>query len=164
MDSHKQILQYLQTELSVRQTMNVHFQKGWKYKTIGDFVMSNGAFYSKICEKKYRRGTIKECFRNTFKLVENNKDLTYVEGFAITENIPLAIMHAWAVNSKGEVIETTWKTPGSGYLGVPFNLNYVREITLKRGKWGVIDNWENGWPLLTEKHIYKDLNKYIRYI
>lgn len=49
----------------------------------------------------------KECFRVAYELSQMLPKATYVEGFGLTLDIPLAIHHAWCL-WKGAVIDLTW--------------------------------------------------------
>lgn len=84
------------------------------------------------------KDTKKECYKNAFILAESNSDYTYVEGLAIPGFIGIPLEHAWVVDAKGHVIDTTWED-GIEYFGIPFELDFVRKIILETKTWGVID-------------------------
>jgi len=151
----EEIIKYLEIETSIFNTGHNNFA----YRSIGEFILKNGICYSQISKKKYPKGATKQCFRNAYKLAERDDGLTYVEGYALTSNIPIPLMHAWVVDKDGAVIDNTWRPVGVEYFGVPFDIQYVNKIIFEREKYGVIDCWEIGWPLLTGKHIYKGNGK-----
>lgn len=101
-----------------------------------DFVLKHGEIWQgQKLPSKYRLRPIKRCFQNTYNLVRRSKALTYCEGFVASVEIPLAIHHAWAVNAKGEVIDTTLRgyhdLGASGgdraeYMGVRFPAWFVQ--------------------------------------
>ena len=121
--------------------------EGYKYYCFEEYVLHNGKVYKpKKLLKKYRRGKLKECFTNAFFLAQRWQDeLTYVEGYALSI---IPILHAWCVDNKGNVIDNTWEEPGHSYFGVPFKWQYVFDTVLKKGTYGVIDNFEQRFPLL----------------
>jgi hypothetical protein len=121
-----------------------------KYSCMEEFVLKNGKEYHNGHPGKIERGKMKECFRNAF-LLADMKNLIYVEGFATFSGIGLPVLHAWCVNKKGVVIDPTWDH-GDEYWGVPFSMRYIRKILLKTKRYGIIDNWEMHFPLLTGEH------------
>jgi hypothetical protein len=101
-----------------------------------DFVLKHGEVWQgQKLPSKYRLRPIRRCFQNTYNLVRRSKALTYCEGFVASREIPLTIHHAWAVNPKGKVIDTTlrgWQDlHASGgdrgeYMGVRFPTWFVQ--------------------------------------
>lgn len=125
--------------------------KGFIYSNIYDFVLKNGSEHIPN-DPIINMGEKGMCFMNSFNLVENkNGSLRYVEGYAYKVCIPM--LHAWAIDENNYVYDPTWKD-GKAYYGVTFPLDYVRKIILRRKKWGVLDCWEIGWPLLTGEDPY----------
>ena len=105
-----------------------------------DFVLKHGEIWQgQTLPSKYRLRPIRRCFQNTYNLVRRSKALTYCEGFVASREIPLTIHHAWAVNAKGEVIDTTLRAylnlSASGgdrgeYMGVRFPTWFVQRYWL----------------------------------
>lgn len=92
------------------------------------------------------RGKKRECFHNAFRLA-SEADLFYVEGYALSI-IPM--LHAWCIDADGRVVDPTWDPDENmAYLGIPLKWDYVIDILVSRGYYGVLDNWEQGFPLLT---------------
>jgi hypothetical protein len=59
-------------------------------------------------------------------------------------------MHAWCVDESGSVVDPTWRDPAAAvYYGVPLRLEYVLETVGKRRRYGIIENHEHDFPLLT---------------
>lgn len=75
------------------------------------------------------------CYMNSFHAVIEDPSLTYMEGFCSTMGIP--IQHAWCLNRKGKVIETTLPN-AEGYFGIPFQWDYVRRTAIRTRLYGII--------------------------
>lgn len=119
--------------------------------TASAFVLRYGYLYkpSKL-SKDFSKGTVQECFANATKLLMQEKQLVYCEGFAISKGCPLPTRHAWVTDGKGRAFDSTWKR-GIAYAGVPLKTDYVVSLALKyRAIVSMIDDWEHGWPLLRE--------------
>jgi len=97
----------------------------------------------------YRYGEVKHCFMNSFNLMMSNPDLIYCEGYG-SGIIP--VHHAWCITRDGEVIDSTWRPDmvcDGTFLGVPMDREFVYESVMCNGWYGILDNWEGRWPVLT---------------
>jgi len=114
--------------------------------TFAQFVLEHGREYSpNTLPKGYRIMTPHRCFDNAFHLAKK-KGLTYVEGYAEVEGVP--ILHGWCVDGE-QVIDVT-ATGLMGYYGVPLNLKLVQRFRIeKRNTFSIIDDWLNGFRLLS---------------
>lgn len=99
-------------------------------------------------------GDAQQCFRNAFELTKDQPErFIYCEGFA-AGIIP--VMHAWCIDRETQtVVDVTWsgghhEEQGRDYFGIPFNWRYAVEATLNREYYGIIDDWQNDWPVLKE--------------
>ena len=123
--------------------------------TFQQFVYFHGAEFKHCPDHgKYFRsyGGVGLCFRNALTLVKKfPQDLTYAEGFAASwfEGYyrPSIGLHAWVVTKEGEVVDPTWPD-GTEYFGVVFALDYVLKTKARRKEYGVIDNFQEDFPLL----------------
>lgn len=107
--------------------------------TVEHMVLTHGKMYNpQPLPKGYKKGKIKEYFSNAFALADKNPELTYVEGFAMPDFMPLPIHHAWVVDKDGNVIDNTWKTPGSVYMGIPFTTDFMYEVASKTEVYGIL--------------------------
>ena len=121
----------------------------WKYSSIEEFVLENGqSFKCRELPDNIKRGKIKQCFANAYRLTYTHPDLHYVEGYACGI---IPVLHAWCVTDDGFVVDNTWED-GTDYLGVVFQPTYLHRIILSRERYSVLDNWENKYPLLTGEH------------
>jgi hypothetical protein len=116
----------------------------YHYRNVYDFVLREGRFF----EPRPRPDLITlrhigECFRNAF-LTTMRIGLEYAEGYAVVGS-KIPVLHAWNVDAEGSVIDSTWEPVGSTYFGIIFPLSIVR-----RAETSVLDNFENGWPVLRE--------------
>ena len=132
---------------SVRNPKNV--QNDLVYPCIEDFVLKNGMAMvkKKSLPEHVQIMEAKMCFRNAFQTAEKNWGWHYAEGYAFYAFSVIPTLHAWCTDEDGFVIDPTWKD-GKEYYGVEFSLNFVRKTSLRKGTWGVIDDWENEFPLL----------------
>ena len=113
---------------------------GLKYASQYDMILDKGKFFkAQVCPTGVQKGIIHECYRNASMLALENSEYTYVEGFAIVKEMPgYPIAHAWVVDRRGFVVDSTWDTPGSAYFGIPFKTDYVLETMNKTKVWGII--------------------------
>jgi hypothetical protein len=93
---------------------------------------------------------VKQCFANSLALVQRRPDLIYCEGYA-AGIIPT--VHAWCVTSDGTVVDPTWTgdLQGEEYIGIPFQTQFVVEQIANRRYYGVIEDWQNEYPLANGK-------------
>jgi hypothetical protein len=120
-----------------------------RYSSIYDFVHQRGqSFVPQKLPKGYKRGIIKECFRNALLLANSEPNLIYCEGYACGAVIP--VYHAWCCDGKGKVLEVTWDKPGSEYIGVPIQTDYACKIVDRAGYYGVIDQYSLRWPIFSD--------------
>ena len=124
-----------------------------EFSSIEEFVLKKGQVFK---PDKCISGKPKCCFRNASLFAASDRDLIYVEGYILVCGFP--ILHAWVLDKNNKVIETTLEESASEYFGVKFNLEYVLQMSLLRGYYGVIDCPDLKFPLLTGKHKYLDYN------
>jgi len=107
-----------------------------------DFLLREGRFFEPApLPGTIARKEIRQCFRNA-RRVTRAKGFSYVEGFALSMGSSFPHKHAWNIDSLDRVVDTTWIPVGTAYFGVVFSYR----DTLRPGS--LIDDWENGWPLL----------------
>lgn len=86
--------------------------------------------------RKQRDGA---CYCNATLLAFENKELAYVEGYAIHDGL-FPMLHAWCVTKTGEVVDPTWRYPEkSEYRGVIIPNEVLRVQILKNRVYGVLD-------------------------
>lgn len=101
-------------------------------------------------------GPDRDCWENARALAATHDSLLYAEGVAAsvgTESYPAE--HAWCVDARtGHVIETTWRTPGSVYLGFVISPQWVSQfpasvlqVTGGMGRQLFIEGLPEGWAL-----------------
>lgn len=138
-------INYLNAMVEMRKSM--HQQRdGFRYSCMEEFVLQEG-MACKVTKDSFkgRRMEAGNCFGNC---TQHAPGLTYCEGYAGSV-IPLH--HAWLANSMGEVIDPTWKD-GKDYIGVPFRDAFVFKTILRKGTYGVIDDYgQQLWPLLSNR-------------
>ena len=123
-----------------------------EFRCIEEVVLKHGVIFNVIeLPKKYKKMPDKECFKNAYTLMKKHEDLTYCEGFAISENGYPPLNHAWCVDAFKNVIDPTWdyQENGMAYFGIPF----TREFTIKvygKIKCSLLDNPKQSFPLMKE--------------
>lgn len=137
---------YLRTHCMMRLAGHVR-PIGGHYACLEDLVLREGAWYERVLTGGARQRP-RECFRNALLVALEDRDMSYVEGYAESPS-GMVVLHAWNVNPFGVVIDTTWASPGRGYLGIRFDTDEVDEYTDMRGVYGVLDDWQHDWPLLS---------------
>lgn len=149
-----QIIQFLEMmqqsrRLFLEQNRPIKPREGYRFQSIDELLLKHGrSFKPKAKPKGVHWGRAKECYCNAATLATGSGlGLTYCEGYA-AGIIP--VLHAWCVNDQGEVVDNTWRTKGTEYFGVPFKTSYLIGALILRGYYGLLDNWEQGWPLLKE--------------
>jgi hypothetical protein len=137
------------------------------HKLIAAFLREHGKFFQpRLLPKGIRGGQIKACYANSYRLLNRHgKRLghAYVEGYALSDLLNVHL-HAWCVDGHGNVYDRTWNT-GQAYFGVALKANFVnREIRQRKADgdlyFGFLDDWNNGWPLITQLADQPDLWKH----
>ena len=96
-------------------------------------------FKSQDKPKDVDQGPANECYRNASLVVLENPDLSYAEGFATKGTSGLSVLHAWAVDKAGNVVDNTipdaheWK-----YFGVKYDRSKYLQYLYKAKKYGVL--------------------------
>lgn len=85
--------------------------------------------------KGIRKGKDGECFANAYH-VAADKGWQYVEGFARSI---IFVHHAWVIDDRGNVVETTWKEPGTEYYGIPLDMQFIHQVFLETRVYGVLN-------------------------
>jgi hypothetical protein len=129
---------------------------GFFYSCPEEFVLQNGCDFEpkRLETKKYRYCKGGQCFYNTYRLILKHPELSYAEGY-VTMNNKFTFLHAWAMDGTSVVDNTLRWTEDRfpvSYKGIVFPQKYVIETQIKNPYCGsLIDNLENGYPLLREK-------------
>jgi hypothetical protein len=109
---------------------------------------------SKPRPKGVRKGKNNLCYKTSTDMVIKDSSLIYCEGYALIEGIDYPFAHAWVSNDKHEVIETTWKTSGSEYFGIPFDRNYLLTSLFEKGAYGLLDPYYDRSILKVEPRLF----------
>jgi hypothetical protein len=104
------------------------------------FTLRNGKAYKgrKLPTNSYRRGEMKQCFSNSANLVQGQRRLRYVEGYAMRDSLAYPFHHAWCLNGAGGVVDVTLDRPEEcQYFGVEMTATECWAELLKSGYFGV---------------------------
>lgn len=86
-----------------------------------------------------KKGRDRQCYMNSYRIA-SQMGWTYVEGFAISsDTIAIPVQHAWVVDDKGSVIETTWRRSGAEYYGIPLEFSFMHKVMLETKCYGILD-------------------------
>lgn len=151
----EKILEWLKSIVKLKKMQCFKGQKSHEYCGMEDYVLRNGQFFKpmKKLPEGIEKGEIKMCFSNAFNCIVSEPDLYYVEGYAVTKGLkdfPIAFEHAWLVDNQGNVIDPTWED-GDAYFGVAFDTDFVVETITEKKYTGLLDDWQNKWPLLRDE-------------
>lgn len=102
------------------------------------------------------RGPLGECYDNSQSaaraLRDSGEPARYCEGYAYHPKYKIAFPHGWLLTEDGRVLETTWTdTTDITYLGVPFSLEELDELTQLAAGPMLFGDWERDF-VLTERH------------
>ena len=138
--SHNQdrLLAILNQEADLIDKLNSRSE--FRYKSIQRLILETGQPFSNRIKSPFK-GEPKSCFKNCFQARWEYPQLSYCEGFAIDDDLNLAISHAWLINDAHEVIDPTWDdAPGCTYFGVVFHHEFVIEIAMITKRFGILNN------------------------
>lgn len=104
------------------------------------FVLRNGTvFKGNPLPRPFKQGRVKECYSNSASAALRNSRLTYYEGFGVSDDLPIAMSHAWCMLGN-KVIDLTWRRPTTRhYMGVPVSLEVLTQELLRNGVYGILD-------------------------
>jgi hypothetical protein len=173
-DGSEGLRQYLEFSVEARHRFFKNQHENRPYVCMEDFVLQEGTMFVEFSpwqptlggRNRYRPRMVQQCFDNAYKAALASRGrLRYVEGYAQSAFFPVS--HAWNIDADDLIVDTTWcgggedlgafrrPEPGSAYMGVVFDLNYVRK-TRTKGNTSMIDRWEEGWPLLQQKFVQQN--------
>ncbi len=125
-------------------------------KSSQQLILENGLPFLKRITPSPFTGKPKSCYQNCTSALLKYPELSYCEGFAISNEVSIIIAHAWLVDCNSFVVDPTWNEDFTDctYFGVVFANEFVREIALKTKCYGILDNYrvdknqilQNGFP------------------
>ena len=151
-----QLKQYLQDRAFI--IRKIYSKPDFKYAGFEELVLDCGTVMeAKPLPATLKRGMPKSCYWNSQQLAFKRKSLTYVEGYALAEDVPMAVAHAWLLTPEGYAIDPTWESPGICYLGIPFSTKWFKSVLVSRRERGRGDdisifesNYLEGYSLLKQ--------------
>jgi len=140
-------------DLKIIQGMRQKMMQGSErvYDGTEDLVLKHGRWWKpQPRPQDVDKGPNRECFRNAATLAMDYPDrFWYVEGYAVG---PIPILHAWVSTRDGQLVDPTWEPVGTAYLGIAFDLAYLRETITETRTWiSLLDNYKQGHPLIYGK-------------
>ncbi len=138
LDVELSMLEYMNNMLELRKRGKFPRPDGFHYLGMEDFLLQHGRWYTpQPLPSTVKRLRIKECFRNSL-MTACEHGYKYVEGLAFGCVMP--VHHAWNVDDKGNVIDTTWES-GEAYFGVEFPIKLV--LSKMRDGMTPLDDWKS---------------------
>lgn len=137
----ERLLVILEEQAKLIETINT--RNSFRYKSNYRLILETGKPFLNKLEPPPFKGKPKSCFENCLQGLWNHKNLYYCEGFAATDNVPIAASHAWLLNDESEVIDPTWTGKiftGCTYFGVVFNTDFVVSFAAKTKRYGILEN------------------------
>ncbi|MDJ0581681.1 hypothetical protein [Crocosphaera sp.] len=104
----------------------------YKYKSFYELVLKLGQEMKPAIRSEEFTGQPKNCYGNCQTLAFLEPELTYCEGFALSNGIDFPVSHAWLLDQSGTVIEVTWQEPGSAYIGIAFSNTFIQSVLKER--------------------------------
>ncbi|MDJ0713944.1 MAG: hypothetical protein QNJ54_06965 [Prochloraceae cyanobacterium] len=123
--------QYLQKHADFMKI--IHPQPDWKYESFEELVLDCGLEVEAIeLPSNIEQGIAKSCYWNCQQIIKKQPDLIYCEGYALINEAPIPLRHAWLLNSERKALDPTWVPPGIKYIGVPFVTEWVESFLENR--------------------------------
>ena len=122
---------------------------GYHYRSIPDFLIREGQEFTIGKRPSWcKQGIIKMCYSNARKLVKRFPTrVWYAEGYACGI---MPVSHVWCIDkATGLVIDPTWEA-GTEYHGIFVDTEYLIRHDRDGGGDSIIDDWQNGWPILKD--------------
>lgn len=100
-------------------------QPNWAFNSFEELILNCGKEMSyQPLSENIKLGLPRQCYLNCLRLMDDNPELIYCEGYGLNDNSILPVPHAWLIDSLDRVIDPTWTT-SAVYLGVAFNSNWL---------------------------------------
>lgn len=121
-----------------------------RYHGLSDLMLQEGEWMepSDLLHSSWL-GEMQQCYRNALYLARR-EGFDYVEGLAWNGIFP--VHHAWVADGPA-VYEVTWPDVDPAihaYVGLRIPWPVVEGVVFKRGYYGILDDWQNGWPALQQ--------------
>jgi hypothetical protein len=121
---------------------------GYCYTSGIDFLLQHGIDYKPTPWRgQFKQGAPKNCYGNAIVLA-GWYGLRYIEGVCLSP-VGMVIPHAWNLNAKGKLIDSTWLNTGLVYIGVEFSVERADDA-IWHGDACVLDDWKRRWPLFKQ--------------
>lgn len=129
------------------------------YGSPGDVVAQHGELYTPSGTHPRLFGRPGFCYFNARQVVKAHAgEFTYVEGYALTETMPIPTMHAWIVDRRGRAWDVTWdyenhtefgRASKAVYMGVSVPFPVLREHWQSCGGSSFLADYYHAFPCLT---------------
>lgn len=121
-----ELVEYLET---VSSALKIYEHPDRQFRCYEELMLAHGRLMPQApLPPDIERGKPKECFSNCQDLVLTDPSLTYVEGYATFETLPIAVPHAWALTDEGSVVDSTWTQENRHYFGIAINQDWLLDL------------------------------------
>ena len=133
---------------------------GYHYSSIEDLILTEGQIFDTVAElpKGIKKGKLGKCYQNATELILRDDSYRYVEGYAVSNGL-IPLMHGWAINDLGHVIDPTWND-GVEYYGIIFPKSTVSAQIIATKVYGMLDDYHNQFPILKDKLDFSKLETF----
>ena len=119
----------------------------YEYHCQAQWVLQHGrVWHEHAPEADWPTGEPRQCFYNSLFIGVYRLGLTYVEGYHGSGT--MVFPHAWNIDAQGRVVDLTPRRGAGTYFGVALSTPFVIETVNARGMTGVLDNYQERFPLL----------------
>lgn len=155
------LLQHVRTMRSVQESIIKPGDRraSWPYASTEALLLDRAQFWTQTPRPSWLyMGQEKFCYWNATNAVLGHPDrLVYCEGIGVSENLIIPLPHAWVLDKKTRrAYDITWRTTRergtSALYGIAFDTNYLARVVSGSDRMGLIDRWEEEWPLLSGVH------------
>lgn len=149
---------YISLEQKIKEQAHIYNQiyrkrDDLRFKSPQALVLEYGEPFLEKVESPFK-GQIKGCYQNCFDALLQYPNLEYCEGYAIDDELPIAVSHAWLINPEGKVVDPTWtgkEYKHTVYYGIIFNREYVNEMAQINKSYSILENfYKNDHQILRE--------------
>lgn len=143
------VIEYLKTLTQVRKSMGK--PQGFHYNGIENLILREGEVFtpSKSLPHPLKKMQLGLCFMNAHRAEGLLTGWKYTEGYALSRGL-IPMHHAW-LSKDGVAVDPTWHGENTEHIGIVFEPEVCSLILLAKRTYGLLDDWQNRFPMLQQK-------------